>query len=60
MPFLDYFMIADSNGANLRDAIAGSPPARGFDVDDNVVLVRIEAVVDAPDLGRDAGRLELP
>ena len=53
-------MVADLDRADFGYPIAGRPTARRLDVDHDVVLLGIEAVVDPADLRADAGVSELP
>lgn len=60
MPLANYLMVADLHRADFGDAIAGRPAFRCLDVDNDVILLRIETVVDATEVGADAGVAELP
>src|SRR5580698_7438741 len=59
MPLRDDFVIAKFNSANLGDTGSVRPAAGGFDVDDNIILLRIEPEIDAGDLGFYAGVTKL-
>src|SRR3954468_23345500 len=60
MPLVDDPMVADLHRADFGYPIAGRPTACRLDVDHDVVLLRIEPVVDPADLRADAGASELP
>jgi hypothetical protein len=51
MPLRDDLVIAKFNSANLGDTVSVRPAAGCFDVDDNIILLRIEPEIDAGDLG---------
>jgi hypothetical protein len=46
-------MIADFDRADFGNTIRGGPAAGGLDVNDDIILLRIEAVIHAADLGLD-------
>jgi hypothetical protein len=48
VPLVDNLMIADLDRADFGYPIAGRPTARRLDVDHDVILLGIEAVVDPP------------
>src|SRR4051812_6625917 len=52
-------MVADLHRSDFCDAITGRPGARSLDVDDYVILLRVEPVIHAADLSRYAGLLQL-
>src|ERR1700730_11888538 len=60
MPLVDDLMVADLHRADFGYPIAGRPTARRLDVDHDVVLLRIEPIVDPADLRADARASELP
>ena len=60
MPFFDDFVVADFHRANFRDAIPGRPAAGSFDIDDDIILLGVKAVVDFADLSWNASVHELP
>src|SRR6266700_4729219 len=60
MPLVDDLVVADLDRADFGYPIAGRPTARCLDVDHDVVLLGIEAVVDPADLRADSGVSELP
>jgi hypothetical protein len=60
MPLVDDLMVADLHRADFGYPIAGRPTARRLDVDHDVVLLRIEPIIDPADLRANAGASELP
>ena len=59
MPFVDDLMVANFNRADFRYPIARSPAAGRLDVDHDVILLGVEAVIDPADFRTDAGFAEL-
>src|SRR5271170_3093912 len=51
VPFANDFMITDFYGADLSNTVAIRPAAGCLDIDDNVILLRIELEVDAGNFG---------
>src|ERR1700684_2789841 len=51
MPLGNDFVITDIYGADLSNAIAVRPAAGCLDIDDNVILLRVEPRVDASNFG---------
>src|SRR5882757_9172696 len=60
MPFFDNFVVADLDRADFGYPVARRPATRGLDVDHDVVLLRIEPIIDPADLRADAGASDLP
>src|SRR6478672_8726410 len=59
-PFIDDLMVADLHRADFGYPIAGRPTARRLDVDNDVILLRVEPVIDPADLRNDADASKLP
>ena len=55
MPLVDDLTVSDLHRAYFRYPIAGRPTARRLDVDHDVILLGVEAVVDPPDFRTNAG-----
>jgi hypothetical protein len=55
MPLGNDLVIADLNSADLRNTVTVRPAACRFDIDDNIILLRIEPEIDAGDLSVDPG-----
>ena len=59
MPFVDDLMVANLYRADFRYPIARRPTAGRLDVDHDVILFGVEAVIDPADFRTDAGVTEL-
>jgi hypothetical protein len=59
LPLREDLVIAKFNSANLGDTVSVRPAAGCFDVDDNIILLRIEPEIDAGDLGLYTGVTKL-
>src|ERR1700680_3079209 len=53
MPLVDDLVVADLHRADFGYPIAGRPTARCLDVDHDVVLLRIEPIIDPAECGRE-------
>src|SRR5271155_656041 len=51
MPFANDFVITNFYSADFRNTVAVRPAAGSLDIDDNVILLRVEPEVDAGNFG---------
>src|SRR3984957_20130378 len=59
MPLANDFVITDFYSADLSNTVAVRPVAGRLDIDDNVILLRVEPEVDASNFGSDFCVIEL-
>ena len=59
MPLANDFVITDFYSADLSNTVAVRPAAGCLDIDDNVILLRIEPEVDASNFGSNSCVIKL-
>ena len=59
MPLANDFVIADFYSADLSNTVAVRPAAGCLDIDDNVILLRVEPEVDASNFGSNSCVIKL-
>src|SRR6202046_4264609 len=59
MPLANDFVITDFYSADLRNTVAVRPAAGCLDIDDNVILLRVEPEVDASNFGSNSCVIKL-
>ena len=59
MPLADDLMVADLHRANFGDPVRRSPATRRLNIDDDVILLRIETISDPRNGSDDSGLVQL-